>query len=119
MILDTPTLPALTLAHPPPRTRGNTNLLSFPDLHNHLPVFVSEVHELLVRTLMHKIVCVLVDAEVSSTELMLRFVDRPVSTHSIDLYRKEKYENGCERGIHNFKIDYIHLYQICIFFQYI
>jgi hypothetical protein len=92
VILDTPTLPALTLAHPPPQSRDSTNLLSFPDLHSHLPVLMSEVHELLVRTLVHKTVCVVVDAVVSFTELTFRFEEGTVLTHSIDVYPIEKYD---------------------------
>jgi hypothetical protein len=52
LVLDTLTLPALTLAHPPPRTRGSSNLLSFPDLHGHLPVLLARVRELSIRTLL-------------------------------------------------------------------
>lgn len=92
MILYTPTLPALTLAHPPPRSRGSTNLLSFPDLHSHLPVLMSEVHELLVRTLVHKTVCVLVDAAVSFTELMFRSEEGTVLNHGLDMCYIEKYD---------------------------
>jgi hypothetical protein len=118
VILDAPTLPALTLAHPPPQSRGSTNLLSFPDLHSHLPVLMSEVHELLERTLVHKTVCVVVDATVSLTELMFCFEEGTVLTHSIDMYHIEKYEKKeRERSTHNSKIDYIHLNQVSIFFQ--
>jgi hypothetical protein len=85
VILATPTLPALTLAHPPPRSRGSTNLLSFPDRHNHLPVLMSEVHELLIRTVVHKTVCVVVDAAESFTELMFRSEEGTVLTRSIDM----------------------------------
>jgi hypothetical protein len=92
VILYTPTLPALTLAHPPPRSRGSTNLLSFPDLHSHLPVLMSEVHELLVRTLVHKTVCVLVDAAVSFTELMFRSEEGTVLNHGLDMCYIEKYD---------------------------
>ena len=92
MTLDTPALTALTLAHPPPRSRGSTNLLSFPDLHNHLPVLTSEVHELLVRTLVHRTVCVLVNAVVSFTELMFRSEEGTVLTHSIDMCHIVKYD---------------------------
>jgi hypothetical protein len=86
VVLDTPTLPALTLAHPPPRTRGSTNLLSFPDLHICLSVVVCKVHELLVRTVMHTTDCVLLDAEVS-----FHLVEGNASIHTLGpMYRKEK-----------------------------
>lgn len=53
---------------------------------------MSEVHELLVRTLVHKTVCVVVDAAVSFTELMFRSEEGTVLTHSTDMYHIENYD---------------------------
>jgi len=53
---------------------------------------MSEVHELLVSTPVHKTVCVVVDAAVSFTELLFRSEKGTVLTHSIDMCHIEKHD---------------------------
>jgi len=60
---------------------------------------MSEVHELSIRIIVHKTVCVVVDAAVSFTELMFRSEEGTVLTHSTDTYHIEKYDKKIAREV--------------------